>query len=642
MVPAGKSVSSGDTNLLEKVERQFPAVWTALQGRDETAIAAYLVSQLLSAYTESGPAGVPLEPFQMFEEVTGTDVPGLTISNPKARVFVGRNCKFQRCTIRGSNEAYIFFGRDSLVIGSEIVCYAGKSVFAAGFNTRLEGVFAHIYALHGFVVLAPGVTMQNGCNLCVQENSFVVVGSDSMLSNQVFMRTSDSHGIYDRGTRERINPGRPVILHPHVWVSRAVTINKDTEIGTNSVIGQGSVVHGRLLDHSVYAGAPTKLVRSDTLWDRRLAESLEGDHDTAGSHFLPTFQANVEGRSLDDPHGQYGLLAALSLAMSGHPSRLLREIAGGTERENEVLVQFSSVRSAIMEQGALARQNLISLRKRKSKGRDPRVAILMMQRDETSLLTPWLQYYEAQFGLENIFVWDNGSADPGVLSTLHAHEKRGLNVDYSAQSGVDFRRKGVLLGKKIKELEKLDNYDFFIPVDCDEFLALELRPGEVSIERHDIARHLSSYRSVEAPLGISTAYNNVLGRLDEFVRVPHQKTLFRAGTFNMMDHGYHEGETLAGKEKDPVNLVYLHFHHKPYDTLAEHSKNKLRPYLDVDDVDQLEDAADSNRLAAFVLEGKDAYMRRFEREDTVRLDGIAERLKQLGVADSDRLWLDKD
>ncbi|MDN3563064.1 glycosyltransferase family 2 protein [Paeniroseomonas aquatica] len=627
-----------EKQLLDCIQAQAPLLWSRFKEPNADApTAAYLICQLLGLYTEGQDNGISIEPFQEYLEITNAAAAGLTIKNSKARVFVSKGCKFDRVTISGANDALIFIGKDAILSSCDIACHAKQNVVAVGFNCRLDGVFMHLYGQHGFVVLSPGTTAQAGCNFCVQENSCLVLGSDSMLSTQVFIRTSDSHGIYDLKTKSRINHPRAVILHPHVWISRACTLNKGTEIGTHSVIGQGSVVHGKLMEHSVYSGSPVHKVRSGVTWDRQSADCLDDNHNYLQKHFTQTFNDNAERRFFEDPFQDYGLLEAFSLAVAGRPSRILQGITVGTETELAWLTQFSTVRSSILESGAIARRRLMEIPQKKC-NEFPRIAFLMMQRDETSLLRPWLEYHSGQFGLENIFVWDNGSTDRKVLSTLYEYENKGLNVDYSAQSGVDFRRKGVLLGKKIKTLEKLGDYDFIIPIDCDEFLALEQDPGKVSINREEILSVFSELKNTSAPLGISVAYNNILGRPEEFERVAHKKTFFRSGTFKGMDRGYHMGESLHTNVKLETKLVFLHFHYKPYGVILEHSKNKLRPFFNIDNPNELKALAGKNRLADFILQGETAYMERFLQKNSFRFSGLIDKLSEVGVTDSQSLW----
>ncbi len=69
----------------------------------------------------------------------------------------------------------------------------------------------------------------------------------------------------------------------------------------------------------------------------------------------------------------------------------------------------------------------------------PRIACLMMFRDEVLLLKPWLHYHGYLFGFENLYVFDNGSRDETVLATLRQFAKIGANVDSSHQTSDGFK-----------------------------------------------------------------------------------------------------------------------------------------------------------------------------------------------------------
>jgi hypothetical protein len=47
-----------------------------------------------------------------------------------------------------------------------------------------------------------------------------------------------------------------------------------------------------------------------------------------------------------------------------------------------------------------------------------RIALIMMQKNETILLDPWLRYHEAMIPAQSIFVFDNGSSDLEALRIL--------------------------------------------------------------------------------------------------------------------------------------------------------------------------------------------------------------------------------
>ena len=63
-----------------------------------------------------------------------------------------------------------------------------------------------------------------------------------MLSNNIIIRTSDSHPIFNQTTGERINHAKDVIIGNNVWIAAHATIMKGVHIGDGSIVGFGSVV----------------------------------------------------------------------------------------------------------------------------------------------------------------------------------------------------------------------------------------------------------------------------------------------------------------------------------------------------------------------------------------------------------------
>ena len=282
--------------------------------------AIYVFGQIIFHYTEVGQYGHLPQPLNTLREVKDGEVAGIRIINPNARVFVGEGCAFSKVTISGNNAAFIYIGRDSVVEKTDIACHSKLSVFISGYSCRIDGLFVHTYGSTAFVCLGPGVTSQSGCNFCVQENKIILIGSDTMLSTQVFIRTSDSHGIYSLSDNGRVNWPKSVIIHPHVWVGRSVNINKGTEVATNVVIGQGAVVHGNLKGSSIYSGAPASLVRENVFWDRRTAPQLSDDHIAEAHHFLSSFQVN--SRQTETSHAQEQAEEPLFATLSNILSRI--------------------------------------------------------------------------------------------------------------------------------------------------------------------------------------------------------------------------------------------------------------------------------------------------------------------------------
>lgn len=106
-------------------------------------------------------------------------------------------------------------------------------------------------------------------HLNCQENSRrIIIGEDCMLSNNIIIRTSDSHPIYDRNTKCRINPPKDVKIDNHVWIAPNSKIMKGAVIGEGAIIGSDTTVTKKVEPFSLVVGRPQKVVKTDVCWTR--------------------------------------------------------------------------------------------------------------------------------------------------------------------------------------------------------------------------------------------------------------------------------------------------------------------------------------------------------------------------------------
>ena len=176
-----------------------------------------------------------------------------------------------------------------------------------------------------------------------------------------------------------------------------------------------------------------------------------------------------------------------------------------------------------------------------------RVACIMMHRDETLLLEPWLRYHGFLFGYENIFILDNGSKNPVVQATLKRFAKVGVNVNYSHPSRLDFDRKGCVVGTLIEHFQQTSRYDIVLPLDCDEFVAV-IGDNGISISRNQILDHLSELAQLGPMVKIRHCLENRPGFLELFRLVNFNKTIVPLGDFKSIDHGFHEAKARSTRE----------------------------------------------------------------------------------------------
>ena len=111
--------------------------------------------------------------------------------------------------------------------------------------------------------------MNYNVHLCAQEDNVrIQIGDGCMLANNIIIRTSDSHPIYDIPTGKRINLSKSITLNDNVWIAAKVTILKGVTIGAGSVIGLSSVVTHDIPNNSLAVGIPARIVKNNISWNK--------------------------------------------------------------------------------------------------------------------------------------------------------------------------------------------------------------------------------------------------------------------------------------------------------------------------------------------------------------------------------------
>jgi acetyltransferase-like isoleucine patch superfamily enzyme len=110
--------------------------------------------------------------------------------------------------------------------------------------------------------------MMNGGHIASCEGTSIKIGNDCMFSNDIEIRSSDSHSIINlKG--ERINRAKNIIIGNHVWLTAHVRVLKGSIIPSNCIIGNSSLVSSKLNDeNAIYAGIPCKTVKDKVNWNK--------------------------------------------------------------------------------------------------------------------------------------------------------------------------------------------------------------------------------------------------------------------------------------------------------------------------------------------------------------------------------------
>lgn len=128
------------------------------------------------------------------------------------------------------------------------------------------------------IVIGDNVTMQHNNHFNVHEDErSIIIGNGCMLSNNIIVRTSDDHGIFDLSTKKRLNKASDVIIGNHVWIAPNSRVYKGSVIEDGSIIGSNTLVTKRVPANTLVVGMPARIVKENIEWKSSLVYQEEED-----------------------------------------------------------------------------------------------------------------------------------------------------------------------------------------------------------------------------------------------------------------------------------------------------------------------------------------------------------------------------
>lgn len=227
----------------------------------------------------------------------------------------------------------------------------------------------------------------------------------------------------------------------------------------------------------------------------------------------------------------------------------------------------------------------------------PIVKVMMMQKNEGPRLARWLTHYAALFGMSNLLIFDNGSDDPYTHALLDEAERCGAHVRRDLNTPFDFQNKGGHFTNIIRSLNHDAEYDFALPVDCDELLCAFTEDG-LSMSKEDVMNELLRLKPLDCSFLIELSLFNLPGLENEGWYAPHrhfQKGFVPAYRDAMIDNGHHAPSLAHTTELRATRFVYLHSHNRPYEEMLRLCRNKLIPEMDHPD-----DVLDDEKILEYI------------------------------------------
>lgn len=179
--------------------------------------------------------------------------------------------------IRGNNN-YIEIQPRTRLLDVAIYIKGDDHRLIIGENCRISGGSLWFEDQACQIRIGTNTTIESAHIAVSEPNCQILIGEDCMLSEDIVIRTGDSHSVIDVHTGERINYAQNVELCDHIWVGERATILKGVRVNAHSIIGAGAIVTSDVPANTLVAGIPAKVVKRNIDWIRERVYHREEQH----------------------------------------------------------------------------------------------------------------------------------------------------------------------------------------------------------------------------------------------------------------------------------------------------------------------------------------------------------------------------
>lgn len=224
-----------------------------------------------------------------------------------------------------------------------------------------------------------------------------------------------------------------------------------------------------------------------------------------------------------------------------------------------------------------------------------KIALILIQKNESLLLEPWIQCHASVIDTFSILSYDNGSTDATTLAILATAESIGFNIKNTYSQQKESYARGGMFDQLIQGLDASHPHDFDFPIDGDESLACD-RDGKISCQRDvTLAPLVRDGKVLTRP----HQYVNNSYRINRYSKVTTcKKYFFAQGACEALSDGFHEGKSKNGKQECDAKIPSITLHCKP---CADHMR------LSAQKVEYLRSELSRKNLVAYAKSRKSSY-----------------------------------
>ncbi|WP_223531067.1 acyltransferase [Pseudomonas sp. GL-R-19] len=203
-----------------------------------------------------------------FQKLTGTDENIIHIGN---NTKVSAECSLEFKAFHngsGGKNNTVKIGENCNIRALKISIQGTDNTIEIDSNCNLNGAInIGIIGTGRKVKIGKNCTI-NGMFLNCRDQD-IYIGDDCLLSNEIKIRSSDAHKIFDSETKTQINlPHSPVVIGNHVWIGQGVFIGKNASIADGCVVGTRSVVTKKITEPNCIIGGIGKILRTGIYWEK--------------------------------------------------------------------------------------------------------------------------------------------------------------------------------------------------------------------------------------------------------------------------------------------------------------------------------------------------------------------------------------